>query len=363
MRKNILVSTTRQWNPGDEFILLGSLNIMKNILGKDNINTIIFNRNPDIRVGGRIRNNSKTLKNTYKWDVSEFRGKSIIQTFFNIGHYDNSWKDDMDIENIDIVIFAGSPEWYGRRLKPLYEAIEYRNIPIIFLGLGAGDSIKFSKADKVVRKVLKKAQLITVRDKETECLLKQYGAKYIPCPALLSAPSNRKVTEVKKIGLIYATNETLKGNNVSKEMHDYIVKLYKEIMNKYNVGLVCHYVDEIDKARAEFPEADIYYSYDSKDYINIYNNFDLVLGGRVHGIGMAASLGIPGIMIKHDKRSSTTDGFLAETLPVGTGTNEVFEMIQKVVINVEDYSRRLIKHKEEVMKQYIELIRNTWGGK
>lgn len=52
MRKNILVSTTRQWNPGDEFILLGSLNIMKNILGKDNINTIIFNRNPDIRVGG-----------------------------------------------------------------------------------------------------------------------------------------------------------------------------------------------------------------------------------------------------------------------------------------------------------------------
>ena len=50
MRKNILISTTRQWNPGDEFIMMGALCILKNLYG-DILNPIIYNRNPDIRVG------------------------------------------------------------------------------------------------------------------------------------------------------------------------------------------------------------------------------------------------------------------------------------------------------------------------
>jgi hypothetical protein len=31
MRKNILISTTRQWNPGDEFIMMGALCIFNNL--------------------------------------------------------------------------------------------------------------------------------------------------------------------------------------------------------------------------------------------------------------------------------------------------------------------------------------------
>ena len=44
---NIVFSTTRQWNPGDEFILLGCINLLKKQLGE--FNPIIFNRNPQIR--------------------------------------------------------------------------------------------------------------------------------------------------------------------------------------------------------------------------------------------------------------------------------------------------------------------------
>ena len=79
----------------------------------------------------------------------------------------------------------------------------------------------------------------------------------------------------------------------------------------------------------KFPDIDINYSYDSKDYIDIYNKFDLVIGGRVHGIGMSASLGIPGIMIKHDSRSSTTDGFLATSINIGTSVNDIVEIIRQ----------------------------------
>ena len=58
--KNILISTTRQWNPGDEFIMMGSLNIMKELYGNI-INPIIFNRNPDIR-GAAKRLSAQTIQ-------------------------------------------------------------------------------------------------------------------------------------------------------------------------------------------------------------------------------------------------------------------------------------------------------------
>lgn len=345
--KNILISTTRQWNPGDEFIMMGSLNIMKELYGNI-INPIIFNRNPDIRGGANFRNSTRNYRFSYKWDKSTFKGKGGLHELFRIGHYDNSWKDDMNISNIDMALFAGSPEWYGKRLKAMYQAIEKGDIPTIFLGLGAGDSIDFAKSDAIVDRVLTMAKVIMTRDKQTEKMLKKYGAIYMPCPALFAAPSNKIVKEVKKIGLIYATHETLKGNNVSKSMHDYIIDLYKELNKIYDVELVCHYIDEIDKAKDEFPDIDINYSYDSKDYIDIYNKFDLVIGGRVHGIGMSASLGIPGIMIKHDSRSSTTDGFLATSINIGTSVNDIVEIIE---------AKKLNEHKKETMSKYLEILK------
>ena len=354
--KNILISTTRQWNPGDEFIMMGSLNIMKELYGNI-INPIIFNRNPDIRGGANFRNSTRNYKFSYKWDKSTFKGKGGLHELFRIGHYDNSWKDDMNVSNIDLAVFAGSPEWYGKRLKAMYQAIEKGDIPTIFLGLGAGDSIDFAKSDAIVDRVLTMAKVIMTRDKQTEKMLKKYGAMYMPCPALFAAPSNKIVKEVKKIGLIYATHETLKGNNVSKSMHDYIVDLYKELNKIYDVELVCHYIDEIDKAKDEFPDIDINYSYDSKDYIDIYNKFDLVIGGRVHGIGMSASLGIPGIMIKHDSRSSTTDGFLATSINIGTSVNDIVEIIEAKSKNIENESKKLNEHKKETMSKYLEILK------
>lgn len=360
MRKNILISTTRQWNPGDEFIMNGALNIIETIMG-DQFNPIIFNRNPDIRGGASFRNCSRNLGFTNKWDNASFKGKGGLQELLRIGHYDNSWKDDMNSGNIDFALFAGSPEWYSTRLRPMYQAIEQSNLPVLFLGIGAGDNRDFQEADPAVRRVLSRAKLITVRDHITEQLLHDYGAVYLPCPALLSAKKNRVVKEVQKIGLIYTTDKTVKGHCVSTEMHDYLLKLYPELIKRYQCAIVCHYIDELDQASLEFPDTDIFYSYDSKDYERIFNNFDLVIGGRVHGIGISASLGIPGIMIKHDSRSSTTDGFCAESISINTEVQKVVELVEKYQSNIETYSKRLVAHKQAVMDQYVQLLQEKAG--
>lgn len=355
MRINVLISTTRQWNPGDEFIMHGALNVLQRFIGST-FNPIIFNRNPEIRGSSRWHNFSRSMEFTYRWANKDFKGKGVIQDALRIGHFDNSYKDDMDPRNIDLAVFAGSPEWYGNRLIPMYKAIDSANIPTAFLGLGAGSSVDFASAVPVIDNVLKNARLITTRDRDAEKLLKPYGAIYMPCTALLAAKENHLVRKVNRIGLIYATDHTVRGNNVSPKMHSYIVKLYKVLAKHYHVGLICHYIDELDQAKKELPEIDLYYSYDSKDYVDIYNSFDLIVGGRVHGIGMSASLGIPGIMIKHDNRSNTTDGFLAPSVKVGTPVEEVIQKIKKVSLDVEHYSDRLIEHKKNVMNQYISLL-------
>ena len=46
-RHNILISSSRQWNPGDEFILLGVRRLLEELLG-DSLNYILWNRNPDL---------------------------------------------------------------------------------------------------------------------------------------------------------------------------------------------------------------------------------------------------------------------------------------------------------------------------
>src|SRR3954462_11648347 len=102
---NVLFSATRQWNPGDEFILFGSVNALRSA-GLD-VNPILFNRNPQIR----------RMRPLFRWmrqlDDAMFGGRALP-------FLDNSFKNTTDASIVDLVVFAGSPEWRGRRLAPLY---------------------------------------------------------------------------------------------------------------------------------------------------------------------------------------------------------------------------------------------------
>lgn len=76
----------------------------------------------------------------------------------------------------------------------------------------------------------------------------------------------------------------------------------------------------------------------------------------VHGIGVAASLGIPGIAIAHDSRGSTTKGFLADIVPIGTDLESIYRIIDHSAVTIREKSIALQKHKEETMTQYKQLV-------
>lgn len=111
-------------------------------------------------------------------------------------------------------------------------------------------------------------------------------------------------------------------------------------------------------AKQLYPEYDILYSYNSDDYFGIYPSVDLVIGPRVHGIGAAASLGIPGIAISHDLRGVTCKGFLAEIITVGDDSAHVINLIQNVIENITRRSQDLIVHKYKTLEAYTKIISN-----
>jgi polysaccharide pyruvyl transferase WcaK-like protein len=321
---------------------------MKGLFG-DTLNSVIYNRNPQIRaIYGRRRLQADHL-------LRVITGRGLIPDFL-----DNSVKDGMDVSFVDGVIFAGTPEWSGSRLSSLYKLIDKHNLPCCFLGIGAHDVPNLAYIDPLQQSVLRHAHCITVRDQTCYEALKHIGAEMVPCPALLSSSIERAVDRVVSIGLIHASALGPQYNIVAKPVYEYLMKLYKEIIQKYQrqlrIEIVAHYIDEMPDAYRTYPQSVIRYSYDSAEYTDIYSRYDIVIGARVHGVGMAASLGIPGILIAHDGRSATAEGFLAETVQAGAEISHVLKLIDKIVEEISERSCRLKYHKADVWTKYMDLL-------
>lgn len=345
---NVVISTTRQWNPGDEFIMMGCINLLKEHIGT--FNPIIFNRNPQTR---------RARKYDFVKQADRLLGGEVIEKFL-----DNSVKNAAPISYADLVVFAGSPEWRGLRLEKLYAEISQLDIPTIFLGIGTSGRFSFEdNFTETEKNVFKNAKLITCRDALTKECLDELNVEHLPCPALFSSTNEKKVDQVKRIGIIYGTHNAVKNNNISLETEEYLKKTYHRFINEnndvYDIEFIAHYIDELDTFNDDFPGQKLRYSYDSKDYLDIFGSYDLVIGHRVHGIGMSASMGIPGIMIAHDARASTVKGFLAKMICVGDSYEDFSSTVNETINNISYYNETLIEHKEKTKAVYIDLLKKT----
>ncbi|MDR1913431.1 MAG: polysaccharide pyruvyl transferase family protein [Clostridiales bacterium] len=356
--RNILFSTTRQWNVGDEFILFGVINLMKIAL-PEGFNAIIYNRHPDLRTDMEPQNGLRNVK------LNMANSQSFLaDANFRIGLRDNSFKLNTDGQFIDLVVFAGTPEWSNSRCFDLYEVIEKYNLPVIALGIGN----KVQDNCALILRNLDRFKLFTVRAPEFVELLHEYveSPQYLPCPSICSSPAEkiRMIEAATHIGLIYSCDNVRSeiNNCVTAETYNYLLALYRELIHRYSVftfSLICHYIDEMPFAYSDFPGTEILYSFDGKDYHDIYNRFDIVIGARVHGIGCAASMGIPGVCVMHDFRGETVKGFLAETINTGQSLESALETFGRSISTVSAKNKRLIEHIDKTRERYVALIQET----
>lgn len=351
---NLVFSSTRQWNPGDEFILFGCLNALR-ANGVD-FNPIILNRNPQIRRRGRGR-----------WlralDARWLGGR--FAPFL-----DNSLKDRTDPDCVDGVVFAGSPEWRGPRLASLYRTVRARSLPTLMLGLGTNRDFDLSpahvSADELA--VFRQARLIACRDRRTATAMAPVGGQLLNCPALLSSPQQQPRATVRRVGLIFGSDRAVAHNRVTPATYAALVRLYQALIARHGHAIefefVAHYIDELPHFREAFgPEAVLRYSYDAADYLSIYGRYDLVVGHRVHGIGLSASQGIPGLGIVHDARGETARGFGAELIPADTPLDEALARFDQLREQVAERSHAVLALKAEVAGRYAALLEAAGFGR
>ena len=161
--------------------------------------------------------------------------------------------------------------------------------------------------------------------------------------------------------MIFGTARSSAFNRISDEASAYLNALYRTILKTFGkeieVELVCHCIDELAEARREFPDLVTHYHYDAKEYFDIYRSFDLVIGHRVHGLGLAASLAVPGILIQHDQRGDTARGFQAKVFSLQTPGEAILDEISALHDRLEDESRLLLEHKRKTWRDYVSLVK------
>lgn len=364
MSKNFLLSSTRMWNCGDDFIAFGVRNLISRCVG-ENCNYIVYNRNPDLHfqrtrhaaidIVDASRNNQKT-----RIDLSDYLARTNWV-------FDNSWHPRNGLKSLSAVVFAGTPEWFGPMVRPLTQILHDSDLPVLYLGIGGFEgraSLKLEKLSAIDQALLQRAKLISVRDAQTRDLLAKLEPELLPCPALFSNQfaefEKNKRGAGKKLKIALSTQPDNSIQPLSSEgVYDYTVKLFRALIEKFECEVVCHYVDELEPLAAL--GVPLRYSYDARDYFEIYNQYDLLVTTRVHGAGAAASLGIPAFVISHSARSDTVRGFLSEQVSPQAG--EISELVDRIAdYKVKDRSAALKDHKRDSLKRYESLLKPVFSA-
>jgi hypothetical protein len=327
--KNILFSTTRQWNPGDEFILHGIRRLFSQMGAP--YNPVIYNRHPSITP----RRN--TLK--HRWSKPDL-----------VPHYDNSFILDQK-GVIDYVVFAGTPEWYGgKRMDDLHRFIADEKIRCAFIGVGVPKVPVFSDTLRYILSNL--SDVIIARDPNCFAAVKEFpNAHFLPCPALFSAPASRQRTRLEKLGIVIQDIST-RNHSIPAELASRLEKEFAELEKNYKVTYIAHYIDDL-KFAAERGKPVLYSAF-SEDFAQIFDRFDFVISTRVHGCGMASSLGMHNLLIPHDGRYSTAEKFLSTIFdPARSLADQVRD------ISITERSAALIIHRKQSEQLYLDVFRKS----
>lgn len=224
---NILISTTTNWNPGDDFIRFGVKNILKHII--PSANYINYDRNPN---------------NMVDWPRDQRMKEGLHGTFMN---------NPIDWSIIDLVVLAGSPEFLHHPLAPIYEGLmDHPDIPLWSIGVGYSEPSFLLPLTQSERTVLKRdSTLIITRQEELSGRLFMELSKEcytLPCPALFC-------------------------------------------FEEFPVKAMYCCKDQIVHSLEEFTNERGYFNSDPTDTLNHIGKFEVVITTRLHGAIAAISSG------------------------------------------------------------------------
>lgn len=290
---NILVSTTQGHNPGDEIIWLGVRRLIEACYGTDN-QYFFYNRNPDLQAGDQRQQRS-----------------GLVGNYMTQGSL---------LKHMDMVVLAGSPEWYGGPMEALYQAIETYapDIPLLALGIGLGS--EWGSLTKLDQRVLARTKTkVVTRSFETVYMLSREGipSRGLVCPALFAFEPAREALADKTLLILQKP-----GHGWHEVRHD----LYDGTSAiKDHPDVLCLHMKEFEY----FSDLGYkpLYSPDPETFSRVVSQYSKVISTRLHGAIGALSLGIPAVVVANgDFRIETCASMFGSALPVARSVRDALDM-------------------------------------
>jgi hypothetical protein len=330
--RTALVSTTKQWNPGDEFIWYGVRNLIEKSLNSK-FNWLLWNRNPDMFIDG--------------WN----------QPFMSPHRWTNAVKMP-SLEICDLVVLAGSPEWHGGPVEPIYrELLVYKDKPLICLGVGSGEGeVKLSPME--IEVLSRDNTLITTRSRELaesiNSQLKMEKARALPCPAVFCKIEEASITKGNSLGCILQDSSV-----VNQSIPENCAKILLEGLKRNgSLEAVCFYYPEF--ARYARLLEKVHYSFESQDYLSrILPIFKALISTRLHGAIAALSLGIPAALVDFGSlRLRTTAALYKDVLPYLGPSDAIDWLLSLDDDKISQNRQTILEFKKNLELQYMSEIRN-----
>ncbi|MHC4644170.1 MAG: glycosyltransferase [Planctomycetota bacterium] len=342
--KNIVISGTNFWNPGDDFVRDGIIRILRRLFKEYALNFLFYNFNQDF------------------YPQSKFSGVHNMAAAGDLNKYG---------EFVDAVVVAGLSA--GKEIKDLYNwVIENRLLDRVFL-IGAGYANPY--VDKNISQepeatVFRNARIITGRTEKKPGFITQLGLPYyhINCPAMLSVEQTKAVPAGKGVETIGFSIQL--PHRVGVVNHSCDASMYKlaahtllELSPKYKVEIIAHHKEEYFHFLNLFKGHDIpvFFSSFYQDLFEVYRRYDLVVSTRLHACIYANSHGIPAVIINDtDRHTHCAEGFphLA-----WVNTKEKFhgELERICRGDLRQTAKDNQQFKDKLMRQYLTVLAGPFG--
>ncbi|MCF6218138.1 MAG: polysaccharide pyruvyl transferase family protein [Gammaproteobacteria bacterium] len=332
----ILFSTTQQFNPGDEVILMG----IERLLAAAGIRyqKRVYDRNP-----------------AHKQQRIDALSSAHPQA-------------------IDYVIFAGTPEWcsefpsLGDLLKgpysarflarilrlrqtdrsndPLLRYIIKQRIHCAFLGVGSSKPpVATQKIDQILRQL---TELFIVRDQQTASCFTPYQPQQAPCPAFFCSDQTAPRHSLNKIGItLQAPHSNLIRMNRSG--FEYAINTFHKVRQHFaNVELICHSKKDAEYLKTVAADTKINTISSGESLLETYQQFDAILSTRLHGCVAACSLGLPTFQLWHGLRMSTL-----KQLPVDNREGGACAIKWLESMDIAAHSQAILDQKQLAFRYYL----------
>ncbi|MGA1824018.1 MAG: glycosyltransferase family 9 protein [bacterium] len=344
--KNIVISGTNFWNPGDDFVRCGVIRILHELFKGDQLNFLFYNFNADF------------------FPLNKFAGISNLAA-----------KGDLDKyrDHIDAIVIAGLSA--GNEIKDLYNWVLANKLEDRVYLIGAGYENNY--VDTFIRTepeltIFKNAKVITGRTRKTPDLIHTMNLPYyhVNCPAILSVRNVKKIPPEKKIERIGFSIQLppdigISNHSCSEPMYALAIDILTSLMKDYEVEVIAHhkyeyfhFLDFINSHNLSIP---VLFSSFFEDLFDMYPRYDCMITTRLHASLFANGHGIPGIILNNTDRHTHCLEQFPHSVWVSDRKqfNEEFNTILSK--DLRGIAEESAQFKEALLKRYLDILAKPFG--